>query len=261
MANVPGAQLDLPVCDAPAPEPNRWRILREVLGGTWESASCALDFREDSAREDFGYPIPHVEWAAGPTGADGLLRTYRHAVAFGAATFDGLASPATDAPGGFSSWYDAPAGSLGGQALDLGIRNEAAVAGALLVPPADDTLAGLQAAAERVEAWLPAIVPAWAVIPGAALADLAALVTRDPRLRDDPLQACRPRSVLFVTDGEPANDGLCGYPRAWQAAESLADQGLRTWVVAFAATPEVLPSQIERAEAAAAWGCGCLSAP
>ncbi len=239
-----------PLPDCPTPPPpgfeytrNRWITAVEVLTGSFEGLSCQYDDRTNPAREDFGYPLPHVDWSYTEQADDGLLDLLREDISFGLMTFDPITAPDTDASGGWSFYYDAPVGELNGDPVEIGIKNDGTIRGGLVHPSNADTVGALLARNSRVQDRIRAAIPHWGAPTGAALDDLSRYLQREQSLQPqtadnpdgDPFAACRPKTVVLLTDGAPGHDGQYGYPTANVAAERLrVEFGVSTFVVGLA---------------------------
>lgn len=247
----PSASTPVPVPECPTTPPadyvyekNRWLMIAETLTGSFEGLSCTYDPRTDSGREDFGYPVPHVDWAWTIQNDDGLLDQVADAVTFGFATYDVVLSQSSGANGDFSFFYTAPDGTgPGGENVDIGIQNRSAARGPLVDPVVTEIATEVQVGNALVQQSILSMLPHGGGPTGQALFDIVSYMENAPAMnpvgpgnpQGDAYLECRQRYVVLITDGAPTEDGLYGYPTAVENAQRLwTEFGVRVFVVAFA---------------------------
>jgi hypothetical protein len=239
---------ELPVCHEQWQESfdyqkSRWVVLLEALTGTFNGYWCSYDDRmADPEAEDYGHAILHVVAQSSPEEgqaqqSDGILDLYGETIRFGLVTYDPKPSTGLDATGGFSYGEDR---TWGGITTNLGAKNASAAWGAMVVPPVDESPAALADAVAQIHVQLLSSRPYAGSPMAPQLDDALHLFQGQPELGPvdpetgigDPLYACRPRTVVVITDGQPnLGEGVNGYPDSNMAAASLLELGFTVHVV------------------------------
>ena len=224
---------------------SRWTAVVEALTGTFLDYWCMYDPRtDDPLREDYGFPIPHVvPMGVGTNGKtqnqDGLLDEHAGSVKFALMAFDPQLQTATGASGGYSYGPDK---QYMGMSVNLGSRNENAVWGALVPPPATDEVDALEAVGATIQQQILASTPYAGTPTSPALDDALhffanddAFAPYDPQTGiGDMYSSCRKKLVILITDGAPnLGEGTMGYLFAEMAAANLLAEGIEVYVVAF----------------------------
>jgi type IV pilus assembly protein PilY1 len=228
---------------APPGKKNRWAMLLEALTGTFTNFQCEPLQRTDSTRftYDYGYSKPfHRPWVC-PGGAtycdypgtetvpiqmqNGLLDNYANRIRFGLATFDGMRTWAGKGDLVFTSEFsttlsDGKEGSYsyaGPKAyqyptcgrdhmIDSGIRNRAAPEGGLIsidTNPCAQTPCDPAVVSAAIQKSLLSTRTFGGTPTGSALDDLYWHFKND---FTDPMQGCRKRYAVLITDGYPDDD-------------------------------------------------------
>ncbi|MFT5432781.1 MAG: hypothetical protein ACI9OJ_003484, partial [Myxococcota bacterium] len=239
--------VDVPTGDDPADsrDPSvpysfsRDMIAKEVLTGTFKDFWCRERIRPDG-RFDAGYPIPWFTPEFSAQTNDGIIDTNRESVKFGVMTFDTVLSSATDQVGGWSIGPDAQ--SVSGIGItNLGVMNDAAILGRLVLPPPQDDFNSIVTNNANAQNELLAAVPFGGTPIAPALADTAWLLQhadefiQKTAINDgDPYRTCRPKHILLITDGRPnLGEDTLGYRSSVGAAEALFKNGYKVHVVGF----------------------------
>ena len=228
-------------------EKNRWATVLEALTGSWTNYTCTQEDRDTypTTAYDYGYYVDHIAFGAGIVAAqDGVLDVYKNRIKFGLMTFDAISTAnfldqliyesnwpnyyahstgsrtlfdwATQEQGGYSYGDARPfmfPGCGAPYMINLGARNEAAPAGALISVGDDNADHAL--INDQIQAALlsPNLRPQGATPIAAMLTDLEYYVDNHPDVAEaqangtgDPYFACRGRYGLLLTDGFPNAD-------------------------------------------------------
>ena len=213
-------------------------------------------------REDYGYPVPHVDYIYGDSQKkDGLIDSNYDRFKFAFARFDTEFGDGTGPTGG---WSYGPAvtisaliDQLGVNSVNLGIRNEDAVStslggpsptgGGLVRFPSgslDGPPSALKAHADSVEAAIQSTIPYGGTPLAPFISDIQRYFETAEELGPysvedeigDPFYACRSRNLLLLSDGRPSMGEGEGYPFSVEAVSDLYAShplGIRTFVVGY----------------------------
>lgn len=218
---------------------SRDMIAKEVLTGTFNDFWCRERIRP-SGRFDHGYPIPWFTPEYSSQGSDGIIDVNRENIKFGVMTFDTVLSAGTDQSGGWSIGPNAQ--SLEGIGItNIGVMNDAALRGRLVIPPPEDDFNSIVNNNENAQHELLAAVPFGGTPISPSLEDTAWLLQQHGSLIQktdvndgDPYRKCRPKHILLITDGRPnLGENDLGYKTSVEAAEALFKNGYKTHVVGF----------------------------
>lgn len=202
---------------------------------------------------------------------DGVLDAYESEVRFGLMTFDTDPNPSEAAAGLWSYFMGTsktglPEGCTAPQAQEVGVRNPSA-------PPWEGRAVGFgdpalgstefQTRNAMIQEVLLATRPYGATPIAGMLDDARAYLTSDDTTdplnasiefgpKSDPAAACRSKSVILLSDGQPNMDlrpycepGGCPYEKAEDIAEDLKLRGIDVYVIGFA-LPKVLVGGVEK---------------
>ncbi len=247
---MPGADGVPPVCNPGNPilvnERNRWALATEVLTGTFAGFSCQELPRNDAARIDYNYYIPHYAPLYTSQAGDGVLDEYRERVKFGFMSFDSYAGNPDFAQGtdtdidGMWSYGDdkrfACADCMTQYVWNAGARNETAAEGPLAsCGPGVDDSAVLDGINASIQSDILGIWPYWATPIAGMLDDADHYFDNHSDVNplpggNDPYHTCRDHYVLLVSDGAPNVDArpfceragcVCPFETPFMEAEQL----------------------------------------
>jgi type IV pilus assembly protein PilY1 len=232
---------------------SRFAVATEVLTGSFNQYWCQYDYRQnDSSREDYNYPIPHVI----PRGVavngkeqqgDGILDLYRETIKFGLMTFDVRFGTKNDASGGYSYGPDK---TWSGMTVNLGARSDKAPWGALTVPYHKDYPDKVSQRNDELQAQILASRPYMGTPIAPMLEDANNFFRTDDSIKKydeqaekgDPYYDCRQKDVILITDGQPTlGEGTYGYSYSVVAAEKLLEAGIKVHVVGFQMPASTFP--------------------
>ena len=240
-------ELVTPTCtlgDAPEPDTtygySRDMIAKEVLTGTFNGFWCQ-ERKRPLGRYDEDYPIPWLTPEFTSQSDDGVIDTNKERIKFGLATFDTLLSGAVDQTGG---WSLGPDGSTfpGIGPVNVGLQNDTAPFGRLIVPTGADDFQSIQDNNQLVQTEVLGTIPFGGTPISPSLMDTQWLFENHPRFtkktvantEGDPYALCRAKNVLLITDGRPTlGESDMSYPTSVTAAEKLFKNGNKVYVVGF----------------------------
>ncbi len=215
---------------------SRFIVAQEVLTGTFDNYSCTIENRGDVSqapcpREDCPYIVPHIV-PHGMQVNDGLIDRSIESFKFGVMTFDTKADPGKGVSGGYS--YGPEVGTP-----NYGARNETAPTGGFVHPATSDDPGDIMTRNQDVQSSILSAIPYGGTPVAPLLYDALAYFQSD-EVQNDPYLACRPKSVVLITDGRAnLGEGESPYLGSVAQAQALRDLGVNVYVIGFKLAPGV----------------------
>ena len=215
-------------------------IAKEVLTGTFADYWCRQQDRP-AGRFDHGYPIGWVTPEYTTQSLDGVIDTNIDRIKFAYLTFDTVLGSTDDQAGGWS--YGPAAQSLAGVGLtNLGVKNDTALFGKMIIPDASDEGIDIRTNNESVQTQILNTIPFGGTPISPALSDTvkvlkqhASIIKKTTNNTGDPYFKCRSKSILLITDGKPnMGENELGYTDSVTMAKDLFNMGHKVHVVGFA---------------------------
>lgn len=226
-----------PVCNGVGDSgKSRYIVALEVLTGTFDGYNCTVEDRSNALvapcpREDCPYVVPHIV-PHGTQAADGLIDRSIESFKFGIMTFDTKANPSPVEAGGYS--YGPETG-----APNYGARNEDAPTGGFVHPTTSDDPDDIRLRNQEVQQSILSAIPFGGTPISPLLYDALHYFQSDEVLLD-PYTACRPKSVVLITDGRAnLGEGESPYRDSVAQAQALRDAGINVYVIGFKLAPNV----------------------
>lgn len=218
---------------------SRGMVAAEVLTGTFNGFWCKEEPRPTD-RHDANYPIPWFVPQYSSQDHDGIIDVNKERIKFGLMTFDTILGAQDDQAGGWSTGPNALAVS-GVGITNLGVQNDEALLGQLVIPSSADDFTSILTNNALVQEQILKTVPFGGTPISPALADVYWLLKNHPSLQKktssnngDPYATCRTKNVLLLTDGRPTmGESEFGYTSSIAAAETLFKSGYKVYVVGF----------------------------